>query len=148
LSGLISVAVFALPIAAGIGAAYGVGRLLPQAGNLWELVGWWVVVLGSSTVAVAVVERLTRRALPLAVLLRMTLLFPDQAPKRLKVARKAASTRDLARRVEEARSHGIDDEPSQAAERILTLAGALNAHDRLTRGHAERVRVLTDMIAA
>jgi putative nucleotidyltransferase with HDIG domain len=34
-----------------------------------------------------------------------------------------------------------------AAEKILALAGALNAHDRLTRGHGERVRVLTDLIA-
>jgi putative nucleotidyltransferase with HDIG domain len=34
-----------------------------------------------------------------------------------------------------------------AAEKILSLAGALNAHDRYTRGHGERVRVLTDLIA-
>ena len=34
-----------------------------------------------------------------------------------------------------------------AAEKILALAGALNAHDRLTRGHGERVRVFTDLIA-
>jgi putative nucleotidyltransferase with HDIG domain len=34
-----------------------------------------------------------------------------------------------------------------AAEHILALATALNGHDRLTRGHSERVRVLTDLIA-
>ena len=38
-------------------------------------------------------------------------------------------------------------EPVLAAEKILALAGALNAHDRLTRGHGERVRAYTDLIA-
>jgi hypothetical protein len=65
----------------------------------------------------------------------------------LAVARKSGGTRDLARRVEEARTQGLADEPTAAAEKILTLAGALNAHDRMTRGHGERVRVLTDLIA-
>ena len=49
--------------------------------------------------------------------------------------------------MEEARTHGIEDEPVLAAEKILALAGALNAHDRLTRGHGERVRAYTDLIA-
>jgi putative nucleotidyltransferase with HDIG domain len=35
----------------------------------------------------------------------------------------------------------------QAAERVLALVGALAKHDRKTRGHAERVRSLTDLIA-
>jgi HD-GYP domain-containing protein (c-di-GMP phosphodiesterase class II) len=77
----------------------------------------------------------------------MTMVFPDRAPKRLAVARKAGNTRDLARRVEEARTQGIEDEPVVASEKILALAGALNAHDRLTRGHGERVRAFTDLIA-
>ena len=99
------------------------------------------------TVVLFVTDRVARRALPLAVLLKMTMVFPDRAPKRLAVVRKSGSTRNLARRVEEARNHGIEDEPVVAAEKILALAGALNAHDRLTRGHGERVRVFTDLIA-
>ena len=42
------------------------------------------------TIAVTVslvVSRLTMRLMPLVVLLRMTMLFPDRAPSRLKVAR-------------------------------------------------------------
>jgi HD-GYP domain-containing protein (c-di-GMP phosphodiesterase class II) len=111
------------------------------------LVGWWLTVLAVPTVVLVATDRLARRALPLAVLLKMTMVFPDRAPKRLAVARKAGSTRDLARRVEEARTQGIEDEPVVAAEKILALAGALNAHDRLTRGHGERVRAFTDLIA-
>ena len=93
-------------------------------------------------------ERLTRKAMPLTVLLKMGMVFPGRAPKRLSVARRSGTTRDLAHRIEDARAHGIaDDEPTVAAERIVTLAATLSAHDRRTRGHAERVRAFTDLIA-
>jgi hypothetical protein len=39
------------------------------------------------------------------------------------------------------RTLGNVDEPVVAAEKFLDLAAALNAYDRLTRGHIERVRV-------
>ncbi|HVC70625.1 MAG TPA: hypothetical protein VNC61_10280 [Acidimicrobiales bacterium] len=113
---------------------------------LWWI-GWWVTVFGVPTVVLMATDRIARRALPLAVLLKMTMVFPDRAPKRLAVARKAGSTRELTRRVEEARTHGTEDEPVVAAEKNLALAGALNAHDRLTRGHGERVRAFTDLFA-
>ena len=108
---------------------------------------WWLGVLGASTLVLLACERLARRALPLAALLKMGMLFPGVAPKRLAVARRAASTRDLERRLEEARSRGFGDEPVNAAERIVALAASLSAHDRKTRGHTERVRALTDLVA-
>jgi putative nucleotidyltransferase with HDIG domain len=37
---------------------------------------------------------------------------------------------------------------AEAAEQILALVGSLRAHDRHTRGHSERVRVYSDLIAA
>ncbi len=37
--------------------------------------------------------------------------------------------------------------PSSVAEEILALAASLSRHDRKTRGHSERVRAFTDMIA-
>ena len=98
-------------------------------------------------VVYALAARVVRRALPLAALLKMTLVFPDKAPTRMAVARKAGSTRALERKLAEARERGIKDEPSVAAEQILALATSLNKHDRLTRGHSERVRAVTDLIA-
>src|SRR5208282_4683140 len=97
--------------------------------------------------AFVVCERLTRKVLPLAVLLKMGMAFPGRAPKRLSVAMRSWTTRDLSRRIEEARCQGITDEPTVAAEHIVALAATLNAHDRKTRGHAERVRAVTDLIA-
>jgi hypothetical protein len=58
-----------------------------------------------------------------------------------------ARTRDLERRLQEARELGIDDEPTRAAHRGLVLILSLGVHDRKTRGHSERVRVLADMLA-
>jgi len=140
-------AVFAVPITLSIVAATITAHLLPRPRTAGSLAGWWVVVLVVPTLVLVATDRLARRALPLAVLLKMTMVFPDRAPKRLAVLRQSGSTRNLARRVEEARTRGIEDEPVVAAEKILALAGALNAHDRFTRGHGERVRVLTDLIA-
>ncbi len=147
LSALVSAAVFAVPIAVSIASATLAAHLLPRPHGLGWTLGWWAVVLGVPTGVLVLTERLARRALPLAVLLKMTMVFPDRAPRRMAVAKRAGTTRDLARRVEEARSHGLADEPVMAAEKILALAGALNAHDRLTRGHGERVRAYTDLIA-
>jgi hypothetical protein len=143
----VSAAIFVVPVALSICAATVTAHLLPRPRTTGGLTGWWIAILVVPTVVLLATDRLARRAMPLAVLLKMTMVFPDRAPKRLAVLRQSGSTRNLARRVEEARTLGIEDEPVVAAEKILSLAGALNAHDRLTRGHGERVRVLTDLIA-
>ena len=83
----------------------------------------------------------------MAALLKVTLVFPDKAPSRMAVARRAGSTRGLERQLAVARDSGVQDEPAVAAEQILALAASLNKHDRLTRGHSERVRVVTDLVA-
>ena len=68
------------------------------------------------------------------------------SPSRFVVAWRSNSTRQLDRYV-----HGLDDgvhrEPVTAAVEILTLVTALSSHDRRTRGHSERVRAYTDLIA-
>jgi hypothetical protein len=144
---LVSAAIFVVPVSLSIVAATITAHLLPRPQTTGGLLGWWVAVLVVPSVVLLATDRLARRAMPLAVLLKMTMVFPDRAPKRFAVVRQSGSTRNLARRLEEARTHGIDGEPVVAAEKILALAGALNAHDRLTRGHGERVRALTDLIA-
>jgi putative nucleotidyltransferase with HDIG domain len=147
LSRLVSVGIFVTPIALSVISAAITAHVLPRPHGMGWLVGWWAVIFAVPTIVLVVIDRLARKAVPLAVLLKLTIVFPDRAPRRLAVARKAGNTRDLARRVEEAKVHGIEDEPVLAAEKILALAGALNAHDRLTRGHGERVRTFTELIA-
>jgi hypothetical protein len=101
---------------------------------------WGTFLLFGVGTAVAV-ERVTRRFLPLPMLMRLTLVFPDQAPSRYKVVRAAASPA----RLKEIADSG--SATSDAATQVLALVAELARHDRHTRGHSERVRVFTDLIA-
>ena len=123
-----------------------VGRVLPRGHGGAEHVLWWGAVLVSSTVAFLVSGRLCRRLLPLAALLKMTMLFPDQAPKRLKVAWRAGLTREL-ERSSHSEAGSNCSVPTAVAEEILALAASISRHDRRTRRHSERVRAFTDLIA-
>ncbi len=103
---------------------------------------WWLVpVVAVSIVVCMSVERVTRRLLPLAALLKLSMLFPDRAPSRFKVARRAMSTERAAKG-----SPGGTTDAASSAERALALITALTAHDRRTRGHSERVRLFTDLL--
>ena len=92
-----------------------------------------------------VADRMTRRMLPLAALLSLTLAFPDEAPSRFKIAMRSGGTVELQRRLEQYRRIGAN-EPALAAQRLLELVADLSRHDRLTRGHSERVRAYSQMI--
>ena len=80
---------------------------------------------------------------PLAALLKLSMLFPDRAPNRFRLARGAVSTELLNERVAQARTR----DAAAVAESVLELITALTAHDRRTRGHCERVRVFTELLA-
>jgi HD domain/Pentapeptide repeats (8 copies)/Bacterial Ig domain len=104
----------------------------------------WLAALAVVAVVVAfAVERAARRLLPLASLLRLTMLFPDRAPSRLRIARAAGTTGQQLDRL----SRSDDDTAQLAAEKVLTLITALGNHDRKTRGHSERVRLYCDLLA-
>jgi HD-GYP domain-containing protein (c-di-GMP phosphodiesterase class II) len=148
---VLSTAAVAAPFAVSITAAMAVGRELPRGAGVPREAIWWVAVLASSTVVFVGSERLSRRLLPLAALLKMSMLFPDQAPKRLKVAWRAGTTRELERGASAApvsnQASAKRNVPAAVAEEILALATSLSRHDRKTRGHSERVRAFTDMVA-
>ena len=106
---------------------------------------WLLTALLASLVAAVVLlvsGRILRRLLPLAILLKLSLLFPDQVPSRFGIALRAASPKRLQRQLESA-----DAEQATVAERVLTLVSSLASHDRRTRGHSERVRALTMLLA-
>ncbi len=109
--------------------------------------GWILWLLIAGTLVAVATERVARRVLPLAVLLQLSLAFPDRAPSRFAMARSAGNVRRLEERIRRAQTRGFDDDPARAARQILELVAALSAHDRRTRGHSERVRAFTDMLA-
>ncbi len=97
-----------------------------------------------SVLAFVLVERLARRFLPLAMLLKLSLVFPDQAPSRFSVALRSTSVKKLQ---QWARTTQHDDGLGALAEKVVTLAAALNTHDRRTRGHSDRTRSMAELIA-
>ncbi|MFN8021869.1 MAG: HD domain-containing protein [Acidimicrobiales bacterium] len=136
-----------VPFLASVATAYVLSTVLPAAANGWWLIARLLTIAVVATVALKLTDRLMRRFLPLAALLDLTLLFPDQAPSRYKMAlRNGASNIELHERVERYVNAGRRDNAA-AAEHLLDLVAALSRHDRITRGHSERVRAYTQMIA-
>src|SRR4051794_20806976 len=135
----IQLVVLAVPIAASIGCAAFVTAALPHAHHLAAALGWWAVVLACSTITLYAVDRVARRLLPLALLLRLSLVFPDQAPRRFRVAARSWSTRRVREQMEHERTTEDTTAPVDAATQIISLLASLTAHDRRTRGHCERV---------
>ena len=109
----------------------------------------WVLVLAATTVVLAVTHRALARLLPLAALLELSIVFPGPAPSRYAVARDAGNPARLKEIVARAQRGDplVDLRAVEAARDILGLVAALGSHDAQTRGHAERVRVFTDLIA-
>ncbi|HZI98616.1 MAG TPA: HD domain-containing phosphohydrolase [Actinomycetales bacterium] len=61
------------------------------------------------------------------------------------MARDAVRRRTVAEHL--AALDAVGDDPAAAAREILTLVAAMDRHDRPTRGHAERVRLFSDLVA-
>jgi HD domain len=139
LSAAVRLLAYAAPIAAGTLAV----RLVVPAltGGLPRLAAA-VVALLLAVIVSLLVSRLSLRLMPLVVLLRMTMLFPDRAPSRLKVARRATSMREITKLLQ---SPKLTEH--EAAETMLSLVTALGRHDRRTRGHSERVRLFCDLLS-
>jgi putative nucleotidyltransferase with HDIG domain len=131
-----------LPFAASLATILLLAHLIPRPHGDAVLL-WYVAICAVSWGVLAVVQRPLSRLLPLAVLLELALVFPDRAPSRAVLAHRAGSTRELRRLL----AAPADETVQQAAERVLALVGVLARHDRKTRGHAERVRALTDLLA-
>jgi putative nucleotidyltransferase with HDIG domain len=144
---LVRAAVFAIPVVVSIGVGVVVSKVLPHPESRLQLVLWWITVMVTSTAGLFAADKIARRLLPLATLMRLSMLFPDNAPSRLKVARRFAGSRAIARELEAAHHHGVTGNRQEAAETILALVGALGEYDSRTRGHSERTQLYVTMLA-
>ena len=139
----IRVGTVVVPFAAATGFMIVVAHVVARPAAGASRIAWYVALLGVSWLIARLVGRAVDRSLPLAALLEMSLTFPESAPSRLGLAQRTSSRSALAR----LRVSPPDETAQAAAERILRLLTALAAHDRFTRGHAERVRGYADLIA-
>ena len=147
LSRMIRLAVLVIPTVASVAACLLLERLLPRPVGGVATVTWWLLTTTGSLATLTLGVRLMPRLLPLASLLELSLVFPDHAPRRFAVARSSWRVRDVQQRLDEARERGAVGTDLSCAQDMLTLVAALSVHDRKTRGHSERVRVFTDMLA-
>jgi hypothetical protein len=141
---LVRVVAFAIPFAVGLAASGTFAETVsrPAALSVWV---WRALVVGIATAAAVAVDPLARRLLPLAALLQMSLLFPDRAPSRLGLALGVGSASDLTRLLD---TDTADHTAAEAATHVLSLVAALGRHDRITRGHSERVWGYARLIGA
>jgi putative nucleotidyltransferase with HDIG domain len=144
LAALLRFLIFLVPVAAALGVTAIVRLQLPTPRTGLERILWWSFLMILGLAVAMLVERVGRRFAPLVMLLKLSMLFPKQAPSRFAVARQAGSLRRLSSRVATLQADPQTEEAS--AGTILALATALQAHDRQTRGHAERVRIFTDLL--
>lgn len=105
------------------------------------IVAWIAQAIVVATLAAKLVSRATDRFLPLSTILGMTLVFPDHAPSRFGTALRAGNLNKLMG--EQALTAG---DTQRAAEEAVAMVAALGRHERLTRGHTERVRAYADLI--
>ena len=138
---------FLIPLFASIAVLRLVGGLLYRPSGRLGLAIW---ILQAAPIGAAIsilVDKGSRRLLPLATLFDLSMVFPDQAPSRFGIALRSGSVRQLNKRVHEIKTSGLGSDENEAAAHALQLVSLLSSHDRLTRGHAERVRANADLIA-
>ena len=141
--GAIRVAIFLFPAVVSIIATRVFVVAVPLPDPLVQQIAYWSVALGISIAAMVITERLARRLTPLATLFTVSLVFPDAAPSRFRTALRSGSVRKF----EERLAAGEVVAPQEAATALLGLVTQVGKHDRLTRGHSERVRAFTDMLS-
>lgn len=135
-----------VPIAGSLLVSILISRVLPRAHDVPSTFLWLGAIVLVAVVTLVLLDRAASRLLPLAALLRVSLLFPDNAPKRFAVARRSGRWRDLQEGLRAAHEAHAEEDAGRL-ETIVELVLALSVHDRPTRGHSERVRVFTDLIA-
>ena len=138
---VVRVALFVAPAIAAWLAVSGTSQFFIEASGLARIPLWILQAILVSIVASTLTGLVAKRLLPLPSLLSLTLLFPDEAPSRFSVALRAGSTKRLR---EDALTLPADE--GEAARQALMLATAMNKHERLTRGHMERVRAHAEVI--
>ncbi len=145
---LLRATVLVVPIVASIVAGYLLTALLPTVAGRWPSIGRWLGITALSTVVLVFTDRFARRLLPLARLLDLTLLFPDRAPSRFSIALRTGTTAQLERKIAAVQrgETKLAEAPADAARELIELVAALGRHDRLTRGHSERVRAYSQLI--
>lgn len=149
LATVVRVGLLLVPLATAVAVGVLAVRLVPPDRLGVDPWLWLAVQVAVSAGIVVLGARLVRRGLPLAALLRLTLVWPDRVPSRFAVVRRTTDPVRLAARVPPGRARRADGaaETDQDATTLLDLVGAMSRHDRTTLPHSERVQAYATLIA-
>lgn len=142
----IRLAVVLAPAAASAGVGVLFSHLVPVPADVAGIVIWCGLFVVAIVATWIISAELLQRTMPLATLLDLTLTFPDSVPSRFAILRRNVNRRQLEADLRRLRAKS-DPESGPRAQLILELAVALSIHDSRTRGHSERVRMFTDLVA-
>jgi hypothetical protein len=101
---------FTTPIVAALLWSAALSRLITSPRDLPGRAAWLIGMLATSTGVLFFTERLARRMLPLAALLKLSLVFPDQVPSRFSIA---------LRTVPSGESTAVTDQPGVPTTTVL-----------------------------
>ncbi len=132
---VVRVLAWAIPVVGVFVVLQLVDGFLYSSPGVFGLAVWTFQVLTVALATSRLLERVTRGLLPISLLFNLSLVFPDQAPSRFGVALRRGSPANK------------QTAENAAAEKAVMLIAELSRHDRQTRGHTERVRAYTDVIA-
>jgi HD domain len=145
---LVRISLFWVPILAAIAITMLLGHAFYR--GRWPLgvrLGWMASMFVVASLVSRTVSRLGERFLPLNALCQLNLRFPEIAPSRVSTALRLGNTAHRERVLEDFQREGLSADPQTSALQVLDLIQILNSHDRKTRGHSEKVRALTEVIA-
>ncbi len=144
---VVRVAIFVLPIIGAWLIVRVVRDDIFRPDHRFGIVVWAAQAITIASATSLLIDRFVSRFLPLASLLGISLTFPDQAPSRFSMALRTGTIRKLEAHLAEASERGLDADEGIAAKQAIELVTLLGRHERLTRGHTERVRAYTELIA-
>ncbi len=108
---------------------------------------WRISVIALATVIVRLLDSVGRRITPITALLGLTLVFPDKTPSRFAAVLRAGSVQRTKKRIDEIQRGGMAlDRFDQISAQMIDMLTLLSSHDRMTRGHSERVRGYSELI--
>ena len=88
-------AAFLLPLVFAIVVAWQLTNLLPNPTSWPGVILWWLLVMASSTMALRFADRFAKKLMPLAVLMKLSLVFTDKAPHRVGMSMKTGNAHSL-----------------------------------------------------
>ncbi len=136
------------PIALGFAAGFATGFAIPTASGALERIGRFIAIGLVSCAVALLAERQTRRLAPITAMLKMSLVFPDNAPSRFSIALRAGVLSKMESRLVDGHTSSSPDGATMTAvaAEMVALVSALRTHDARTRGHSERVRAYADLL--